>query len=350
MPELGTGRIGLIRTGALGDVVHALPLVNGLRDAYPGARITWIIHPVPYEVVRHQGAVDRFIVFERHGGLAGWRRLARELRAEPFDLLLVPQVSAKAGMIAALARADVKLGFDFRRSRELHWFVTNRHLPHRPPQHVQEHYLEFLDALGITGYAVRWDIVFTPEELAWRERFLAGLGRPAVAFVVASAHPEKDWSPAGYAEVMARCDRELGVAPVIVGGPSRREREVADEIVAVCPVRPVVALEKPVRHTLLQLSAAAAVVAPDTGPLHAAVALGTPTVGLYGTTNPRRCGPYRAYGDLLVDRFSEPGDEDALRRTKPGRMARITAGEVFDKVQLALERYQRPVSSAAAER
>ena len=91
-------------------------------------------------------------------------------------------------------------------------------------------------------------------------------------------------------------------------------------------------------------------VAPDTGPLHAAVALGTPTVGLYGYSNPRRCGPYRAYGDLLVDRFSEPGEEDALRRTKPGRMARITADEVFDKVRLALERYPRPVSAVAEER
>jgi heptosyltransferase I len=350
VPESGARRIGLIRTGALGDVVHALPLVNGLRDAWPDAHLTWIVHPVPHEVVRHQRAVDRFIVFERHGGLAAWRRLAHELRAAPFDLLLVPQVSAKAGMIAALARAEVKLGFDFRRSRELHWFVTNRHLPHRPPQHVQDHYLEFLAALGITGTPVRWDIVFTPEELTWRERFVASVGRPAVAFVVASAHPEKDWSPVGYAEVMARCERELGVASVIVGGPSRREREVAGEIVAACPVRPVVALEKPVRHTLLQLSAAAAVVAPDTGPLHAAVALGTPTVGLYGTTNPRRCGPYRAYGDLLVDRFSEPGERDALRRTKPGRMARITADEVFDKVRLALERYPRGDAAAAGRR
>jgi len=90
------------------------------------------------------------------------------------------------------------------------------------------------------------------------------------------------------------------------------------------------------------------VVAPDTGPLHAAVALGTPTVGLYGTTNPRRCGPYRAYGDLLVDRFSAPGEEDALRRTRPGRMALITADEVFDKVRLALQRYPRPDIAAAA--
>jgi heptosyltransferase I len=323
-------------------------MVNGLRAGYPDAHITWVLHPLGHDVVRRQPAVDRFVVFPRHGGLGGWRRLAAELRVERFDLAITPQLSAKAGLVTALLDAEVKLGFDWRRSRELHWLVTTHHLPHRPPGHVQDAYFEFLDWLGVPRDEPRWDLVFAPEEIAWRDEFFAALGRPAVAFVVASSRPVKDWQPDGYARVMEHVDGVLGLQPLVVGGPSARERAVAEAIVARSRSRVAVALEKPVRRMLLQLSGVAVVVAPDTGPLHAAVALGVPTVGLYGASDPRRCGPYRRFHDLLVDRYNSPGGRDTpIRRTiKRGRMAAITPGEVIEKVELALARYPRAAAAA----
>jgi heptosyltransferase I len=341
----------VIRTSALGDVVHALAMVNGLRAGYPGAEITWVLHPLGHDVVCRQPAVDRFVVFPRHGGFAGWRRLAATLAAERFDLAITPQVSAKAGLVTAMVDAEIKLGFDWRRSRELHWWVTTEHVPHRRPGHVQDAYLEFLDWLDIARGEPRWDLRFDPEEVAWRDAFFAGLGRPAAAFVVASSRPIKDWPADGYARAMEHVSGALGLQPLIVGGPSRREREVAAAIVERCRVPVTVALERPVRRTLLQLSGAAVVVAPDTGPLHAAVALGVPTVGLYGASDPRRCGPYLRFGDLLVDHYNDPDERDRrIRRTiKRGRMATITAGEVIEKVELALDRYPRPVGAGRAE-
>ena len=341
----------MVRTSALGDVVHALAMVNGLRAGYPDAEITWVLHPLGHDVVCRQPAVDRFVVFPRHDGLSGWRQLVAALGPGRFDLAITPQVSAKAGLVTALVDAEVKLGFDWRRSRELHWWVTTEHVPHRRPGHVQDAYLEFLDWLDIERGEPCWDLRFDPEELAWRDAFFAGLGRPAAAFVVASSRPVKDWHPDGYARVMEHVGNVLGLQPLIVGGPSRREREVAAEIVGRCRVPVTVALERPVRRTLLQLSGAAVVVAPDTGPLHAAVALDVPTVGLYGASDPRRCGPYRRFGDLLVDRYNEPGAAGApIRRTvKRGRMAAITAGEVIEKVELALDRYPRSGRAARAE-
>ena len=349
MPRIPARRICVVRTSALGDVVHALAMVNGLRAGYPDAEITWVLHPLGHDVVCRQPAVDRFVVFPRHGGLSGWRQLATALGPGRFDLAITPQVSAKAGLVTALVDAEVKLGFDWRRSRELHWWVTTEHVPHRRPGHVQDAYFEFLDWLEVPRGEPRWDLVFDAEELAWRGSFLAGLGRPAAAFVVASSRPVKDWSVEGYARVMEHVDAVLGLQPLIVGGPSRRERAVADAIVARCRAQVVVALERPVRRTLLQLSGAAVVVAPDTGPLHAAVALGVPTVGLYGASDPRRCGPYRRFADLLVDRYNEPGQEgEPIRRAiQRGRMAAITAGDVIEKVELALDRYPRPLGDAA---
>jgi len=336
MPEIPVRRIALVRTSALGDVVHALALVNGLRRGYPEAEITWILHPVPHQVVRHQPEVEDFIVFPR--GCAGMQMLRRELSKRRFDLLLLPQTSAKAHLIAAMVRAPIKLGFDFRRSREFHWLFVNRRLPSRPPSHAQELYLEFLDYLNIPRQPLRWDIAFTDEELGWRERYFAGLGRPAVSLVLASSRPEKDWSPAGYAAVAEHLVRELDMVPLLVGGPSERERKLAEAVEARCRVPVIRALDPPVRDMLLKLSGSRAVVAPDTGPLHAAVALGVPTIGLYGYSDPRRCGPYR-FRELLVDHYTNPGEDPnrpITRKPRPGRMATITPQEVIARLHQAL--------------
>jgi heptosyltransferase I len=345
MPRVAAERICVVRTSALGDVIHALAMVNGLRAGYPNAHITWILHPVPHQALREQRAVDRFVVFER-GGLRAWRALRRQLAGERFDLLLLPQVSLKVGLVASMVNAPIKLGFDLARSRELHWMFVNRRIPARAAQHVQDQYFEFLDYLEIRDYPVEWGLAFTESELAQRDRFFAGLARPAVAFVVASSNPEKDWPAASYARVMEHVDGVLGLQPLVVGGPSRRERELTDAVLAACRARVEVGLAADVRTTLLQLSGAALVVSPDTGPLHAAVAMDVPTVGLYGYSDPRRCGPYRKFADLLVDRFNDPGealDRPIRRASRRGRMARITPGEVIAKIELGLARYPRAV-------
>jgi heptosyltransferase I len=91
---------------------------------------------------------------------------------------------------------------------------------------------------------------------------------------------------------------------------------------------------------MLQLSGSRIVVSPDTGPLHMAVGMNIPTIGLYGFSDPRRCGPYR-YRDLLIDKYNDYGEENSpiTRATRKGKMGKITPQEVIDKIDLALKRY-----------
>jgi heptosyltransferase I len=333
-------KICLIRTSAIGDTVHALALVNAFRHGFPDAHITWVLQGLPHEMVKHQETVDAFITFDRKGGPRNWLELIRRLRSERFDILLAPQASAKVSLLTFLARARDKIGFDWRRSREFHYPACNRHIPARPMQHVQDQFFEFAEFFGIRDYPVRWGFRFTEAEREWQKRFLDGAGRPVAGFVIASAHEEKDWQPEAYARVMDHAEKFLGLAPAIIGGPSGREGRMAREITSLCRCRPQLGLEKPIRHTMLQLDACRLVVSPDTGPLHIAVALGVPTIGLYGYSNPKRCGPYR-FGDLLVDQYNVDEKEGApvTRKTKPGRMKTIKAGAVIEKMEYALCRY-----------
>ncbi|MFN2441137.1 MAG: glycosyltransferase family 9 protein [Thermoanaerobaculia bacterium] len=341
MARIEAARICIVRLSAVGDTVHALALANGLRAGYPGARITWVLEKVPSEIVRNQESVDRLIVFDARSGIAEWNALRRELRAEKFDLVVVPQSSSKAALVAKLTGGRIRLGFDWQRSREIHSLAINRRIDPSPPVHAQDQYLQFLEWLGIPSEP-RWDLRFTEEEEERAAHFerQAG-GRPTLALVLASSHPEKDWPAESYAALADRASRKFGLRTVLVGGPSAREAALARAIVNAASSGPMVALDRPIRDTFLRLRTADVVVAPDTGPLHAAVAMNVPTIGLFGYTDPARTGPFRRFHDLLVDKYRLAGEEQQplSRKTKPGRVGLITVGEVLEKVRLALDRY-----------
>lgn len=338
-------RICVLRTSALGDVVHCLAFVHGLRLGFPDAHITWVTQDIPAQLVDGHPDVNRLIRFRRKMSCHEWLNFRRLLKSEKFDLLIVLQSSVKASLITTWIPARLKLGFDFARSREFTWFVTNRHIPSKKPGHVLDQFMEFLSYLEIDYPEPVWDFHVSSEEQEWKRKWLNNFTRPLVALIPASSRPEKDWSPHKYADLADRISDILDLEPVIVCGPGKRENAIALAIHEEAGCKPHIASEKPVRNSLLQLSCAQVVVGPDTGPLHMAVALNIPTVGLYGYSNPRRCGPYR-FRNLLVDKYNDSGDltEAITRKTKPDRMNRITVDDVFEKIQMALDLY--PQSAA----
>jgi heptosyltransferase I len=331
------GRIAVVMLTAIGDVVHALPVVNSLKAAWPGAKITWIVQPGPHGLVAGHPAVDEFIVFDRSRGLRGYARLRRELAGREFDLVLVLQSYLKAGLVTLLLRAPRKIGFDRARARDMTWLLTRERIPPRPRGHVQDEFLEFVEHLGVAPRR-EWGLDSTPEEEARYRELLPPAEGPTVAMVLSTSNPEKDWPSRNYAALADRLHDELGARSILVGGRTEREEAAARAVLTLAEHPPLDLRERDLRRLVYLLGRSDVLVSPDTGPLHVAVALGTPTVALMGATNPKRFGPYGRFGELMVDGFGDPGEEyasDAPRRS--GRMARIGVDEVMEKVRRALE-------------
>jgi heptosyltransferase I len=337
----GPSSVAIVMMSAIGDAVHVLPIANSLRAADPEVRITWIIQPGPYELVRDHPAIDEFVVFDRRKGWRGFRELRRELAGRRFDLVIALQVYFKAGLITAMLDSPRKLGFDLRRARDANWLFTTERIPARGQRHVQDQYLEFLEYLGVEP-RLEWHLGPTEAE---RERFrslLPEADEPIVALVVGTSKPAKEWPTARYAELVDRLYAEVGARALLVGGRSPRELAAAAAIERLTQQPPLSLLAWDLRRLVYLLDRADVLVSPDTGPLHIGVALGTPTVSLMGYTNPRRVGPYRRFGDLLIDAYGDPGEDYPVNATyREGRMDRITVDEVLHKVRLALERYPR---------
>lgn len=340
-------RIGIVMMSAVGDAVHVLPVLNALKRHTPHAHVTWVLQPGAATLVRGHPAVDDIVLFDRALGWRAYLGVRRELARRRFDLVLALQVYFKAGIVTALTRAPVKLGFDRARARDLNWLFTTDRIPARQGQHVQDQYLEFLDAVSIPHEPLVWNLGPWEHERAWQRDFFRQFDRPIAPIVVATSKPDKDWLPERWAEVADALHGDFGLQPVLVGGRSPRELAAERVILDRARVPVVSALGSGLRNLVGILDGAALALSPDTGPLHMAVALDRPVVSLIGYTNPKRVGPYRRFHDLMIDAYGDPGEEYPLSmENRPGRMPRITVRDVLDRVQRWKERYASAVSPA----
>ncbi len=337
-------RICVVMMSAVGDAVHVLPVVNAIKRQHPASHITWVMQSAPASLVQGHPAVDDIVLFDRTRGWRAFTDVRKELSKRRFDLLIDLQVYLKAGIVTALSGAPVRLGFDRSRARDMNWLFTNRRIPASPVQHVQDQYFEFLYELGISCEPVEWNLGPWPGERDWQRDWIARVGRPYAAIVVGSSKPDKDWIPERWAAVCDLLETTYDLKPVLVGGESEGEREAAAKISASSRNHPLNALRSGLRKLVSILDASSLVLAPDTGPLHMAVALDRPVISLIGYSDPRRTGPYRSFHDLIIDAYHDPGEAGAVSmRTRSGRMNRIDVADVASRLAVWSERYRAKV-------
>jgi len=332
------GSVVIVLLSAIGDVVHGMPIASSIRRAWPEARIHWVIQPVGRGLVAPHPAVDEFLLFDRSRGAAGFADFRRQVEGRNFDLAIGLQVYMKAGVLTGMLPARRKLGFDRARARDMNWLFSNERIPAHSPQHVQDQYFEFLDYLGIPACR-KWEFGFSEEERVAQSRFFERFDRPPLAVVLRTTRPGKNWPLERYARVLEIAETDLGLQPVLIGSSAPAEAAAAEELMRLTRARPINALENDLRRLAWILDGAHFALSPDTGPLHIAVGLETPTVSLFGYTDPKRVGPYRRFQELVIDRYTRPGEVTPSMEFRPGNMERITVEDVAERLEHAVLTY-----------
>ncbi|GIW73005.1 MAG: glycosyl transferase [Planctomycetota bacterium] len=353
------GSVCLLRLSAIGDVCHTVPVVRTLQAVWPQTRLTWIIGRLEAELVGDLPGVE-FIVYDKAGGVRAWWELQRRLRRRRFEVLLHMQAALRANLVALCVRAPLRLGFDRARARDLQWLCTNARIAASPRAHVIDGLFAFLQALGVRERVLRWEI---PIPEAARARARRWLGPPEAdggppLLVISPCASERwnnfrDWPPERYAAVAEHAARSYGARVVLTGGPSARERRAAARIGAAAPGIELVDLvgRTGLKELLAILERARALVAPDSGPLHLADALGVPAIGLFATSNPQRTGPVRdarwivnRYPDAVRAAFGREVEEIRWgRRVRdPAAMDRVTVADVIERLDAVFARAPRP--------
>jgi heptosyltransferase I len=334
MSRVPLDRVCIVMMSAVGDTVHVLPVITAFKRANPDTRITWILQQGPAALVRGHPLVDEILLFDRRAGLGGFIAIRDLLRARRFDVVLNLQVYLKAGIVTSFTHAPVKLGFDRARARDFNWLFSTHRIPPHAMQHVQDQYFEFSDWLGVPHAPVEWGLGPWEADRAWQREFFAEFERPAAPIVVATSKPDKDWPPERWAEVCDALYADFGLQPVLVGGRTEREGHAERVILDRAKHKPVSALGCGLRKLVSVFDGSALVLSPDTGPLHISVALDRPVVSLIGYSNPKRVGPYRKFGDLMIDAYGDPGEDyPTSMENRSGRMRRIQVRDVLDRVE-----------------
>lgn len=303
--------ICLLRLSALGDVTHVLPVVNALRAAWPDIAITWVIGKPEHKLLESLPSVE-FIVVDKSSGWAGLAVLRKQLANRRFDVLMLMQLALRANLLSSAIHADMRIGYDRDRAKELHGLFVNRRIPARkspaePGGHVLDALASFVEPLGLPHPAPVWNFPISDDARAWAAEQLPGT-QPTLLISPCSSHALRNWLPERYAAVADHAAAR-GHRIVLCGGRSEAERSMADTIIQ--GMRQP-ALDLTGKDTLQQLPAllerADIVLSPDSGPVHIANAVGTRVIGLYACTDPHRSGPY---SDLrwTVDRYAETAEK-----------------------------------------
>lgn len=301
-------RILIVRMSALGDIVHALPVLAAIRRAWPDAKVDWIVDEAYASMLTlAEGLNERVIVRAkesgqglppRFGGGLGYLAAVRHLRAQRYDAALDLQGLLKSAVWARSSGAARVIGFDRAHLREpmAAAFYTETVVP-RDATHVIGKNLSILNALNIPAGPV--ELPLKAEAGAATAAAIAAAGGPRTYVVLnpGAAWPNKRWPAERFGELAAQLRARTGLSTLVTWGPN--EKALADAVVSASGGAASPAPPTPLADLAALMRDAALVVSGDTGPLHIAAAMGTPLVGLYGPTWPERNGPWHPDDEVI---------------------------------------------------
>lgn len=345
-------RILIVRLSALGDIVHALPVLAALGRHDPSAAIDWLVEET-YEPVLaladglHRRVVVRAAATEardesqsgttvvaRFGaGPVGYLKAAAFLRRQRYDVALDLQGLIKSAVWARASGARRVIGFarEHLREPQAAWLYHEQVTPPHPAHVI----LKNLALAAHLGAPV--EPIVVPIRLDPMPALVQALGRQTgeeryAVLNPGGGWPNKRWPGDRFAAVARRLRQAHGLRSLVTWGPA--ERAAAEAIVSASEGAACLSPQTTVGELAAVMRGAALVVAGDTGPLHIAAAVGAPVVGLYGPTWPERNGPWDP-ADEVISRADRCHCHHK-RQCQTGERCIETIG--VDEVMAAIER------------
>lgn len=327
-------RFLVVKLGSLGDIIFTLPAIAALHLAHPEAQIDWVVERHWYPLLEGNPGLTNVVILDG-ASAASFLFTAWRLRAARYTCCIDFQGLYKSALLARFTGAPERIGFTPRYAREpaSTLLYTRRITPHGP--HMVEQNLSLVAPFGAGNSHYQFPLRVRPQA---ESRLRAALATEGLEdyFVLSpgGGWRSKCWPPDRYGELHRALARRTGLRGVVSYGPG--ERPLAEEVRRAAGSPAPAIIEMDVAQLMALVSRARFLVSGDSGPLHLAVAFGTPVVGLYGPTTAERNGPFRP--EDVVLRNASPR-ETTLRRGKAysPAMLSITVDQVLAAVERRLE-------------
>lgn len=324
----------LIRLRRIGDIVMTTPALGILREAFPGASLSYVVEEPFRRLIEDHPHLDRAIILPSHLGTAAFVRFLLRLRREKYDAVVDFHGGPRAAWMTLFSGARLRIGYE----TGAKGFVYNRSVPRAAADGTVHSVVNHVNLVRtLTGGDSEIPPIrlpeARPEEAARVDRLLseAGLaGSVYVAVHISAGNAFRDWDASHYLRLIERLRRESGVASLLVGSDSDRAKEA--EILA-RSLASVPSLAGRVNLVELKevIGRAALFVGPDSGPMHIAASTRTPIVAVFGPTLPAHFAPWKARARIVeMSLDCRPCRQRHCQRRDFGCIKRITADEVYE--------------------
>ena len=339
-------RILIVRTDRIGDVLLSTPAIKAVRKAHPNAHIAVMVRPYVEDIVDGNPYLDEVILYDKdnkHKGFFGSLAFILELRRKSFDLAIILHPTVRSNLVPFLAGIPERVGYDKR------WgFLLTKRI--KDTKHLGEkHEIDYnLDVLRAIGIAAKDRTLYMPVKAEYErviDRFMA-LNDLGGKDVIVAVHPgascrSKRWPAYRFGRVADELMDKYNVKIVIIGGPS--DVKTVQEVETGMLHKPIVLSEE---HSLGEVAAllkkCKLLISNDSGPVHIAVAVGTPVISLFGRLDPglspQRWGPI-GQDDIVIHK--DVGCEECLAhncKLSFKCLDAITVEEVFSAAERLLTR------------
>lgn len=299
-------RILIVKTSALGDIIHAYPVIDYLHKKFPQAQIDWVVEAPFADLVRSHPAVHKAICIESKK----WRKspfksntrqsianFRRELREFEYDVVFDLQGNLKSGLVVSQTRSRHKVGFAHKSVPEWPNLIFTHHR-YNPPEggNIRQDYLAivttyFGDSIPENSEKIKLNIAEDKQKLVQSVIDQPALrNRPKVLVCSGSAWRNKQLTPATLKEFLSSIQAYLGCAFLFAWG-SPEEFEVAQQLHQAFPEHSVVVDKMGLAMLQNLMAKADLVIAMDSLPLHLAGTTATPSFSVFGASSAAKYKP-----------------------------------------------------------
>jgi lipopolysaccharide heptosyltransferase I len=302
-------RVLIIKLGSIGDVVHTLPAVSALKQAWPETTVDWVVERKARVVLEGNPQIAEIIEVDTHrwrkSPLQGknWREIRttlQRLRGKKYDLALDFQGLWKSAALGWFSGARQLAGLDAGALKEpgCRLFYHLKVNPASGNRHVIEIYNDLVRAFGVPVSGYSFPLAVSPEDELWVEAQVESMASAGFAVInPGGGWPTKNWDAANYGRLCHRIHQELELPCVITWGPG--EEGLRDLLLENCPPPAPLAIPTTIPQLVALVRRARVFIGGDTGPMHLAAAVGTPIVALFGPTDPIRNGPFHPADEVV---------------------------------------------------
>ena len=331
----------ITRLSHIGDCVLTLPMLDRVKQIYPTSKIVWAVESPTQQLLSLVPEIDHIVKVPKSwmSNWRHWRSLRKELLSHKIDIAIDPQGITKSAALAWISGAPKRVGLKGRWGRELSTWLNNQ-LVDTESLHIVDRSVELVNAMATTDqnefHTREFDFKLPvcrdsqTKISQWLAENQNG-GFETESFVLINpggSWASKRWEVDRFGELAAEIKNQFGLPSVIVWAGDE-EQKMASQIVADSNGSAMMACPTTLRELAALAERASFFVGSDTGPMHIATAVGTPCVGLYGTTRPEESG---AYGDQhqAIQKWYQAGSCRQRRSAANDAMRDITVADVVE--------------------